>query len=83
VNDRTLSRSGTPGQGFVRPVASSASEDGRLIERLATVRLVLLGEASHGTHEFYRERPEITKRLIERNAEWVPEEVPETFPTGV
>lgn len=27
--------------------------------------LVLLGEASHGTHEFYRERCEITKRLIE------------------
>src|SRR5207248_3940822 len=26
---------------------------------------VLLGEASHGTHEFYRERAEITKRLIE------------------
>src|SRR5438105_3977658 len=28
-------------------------------------RFVLLGEASHGTHEFYRERAEITKRLIE------------------
>jgi erythromycin esterase-like protein len=27
-------------------------------------RLVLLGEASHGTHEFYRERARITKRLI-------------------
>src|SRR5215207_1870805 len=27
-------------------------------------RLVLLGEASHGTHEFYRQRAEITKRLI-------------------
>jgi len=25
---------------------------------------VLLGEASHGTHEFYRERSRITKRLI-------------------
>jgi erythromycin esterase-like protein len=25
---------------------------------------VLLGEASHGTHEFYRERAQITKRLI-------------------
>ena len=25
----------------------------------------LLGEASHGTHQFYRERAEITKRLIE------------------
>jgi erythromycin esterase-like protein len=27
-------------------------------------RLVLLGEASHGTHEFYKIRAEITKRLI-------------------
>src|SRR5205823_6124445 len=64
VNDRTLSPSGTPGQGFVRPVTGSASEDDQLIERLASARLVLLGEASHGTHEFYRERAEITKRLV-------------------
>ena len=64
MNDRTLSSSGLPGQGFVRPVAASASEDGRLIERLAKARLVLLGEASHGTHDFYQERAEITKRLI-------------------
>jgi erythromycin esterase-like protein len=27
--------------------------------------LALLGEASHGTHEFYRERARITRRLIE------------------
>ena len=27
-------------------------------------RFCLLGEATHGTHEFYRERAEITKRLI-------------------
>ena len=26
---------------------------------------VLLGEASHGTHEFYRERAQITQRLIQ------------------
>src|SRR5262249_10358191 len=52
------------GQGFVRPIAASAREDNELIERLSTARLVLLGEASHGTHEFYRERAEITKRLI-------------------
>jgi len=25
----------------------------------------MVGEASHGTHEFYHERAEITKRLIE------------------
>ena len=27
-------------------------------------RFVLLGEGSHGTHDFYHERAEITKRLI-------------------
>jgi erythromycin esterase-like protein len=31
---------------------------------LRDAQFVLLGEASHGTHEFYRERAEITKRLI-------------------
>jgi erythromycin esterase-like protein/predicted phosphoribosyltransferase len=35
-----------------------------LLARAVDVRHVLLGEASHGTHEFYRERAEITKRLI-------------------
>jgi erythromycin esterase-like protein len=35
-----------------------------LLARIADARVVLLGEASHGTHEFYRIRGEITKRLI-------------------
>lgn len=30
-------------------------------------QLVLIGEASHGTHEFYEIRAELTKRLIEEN----------------
>lgn len=37
-----------------------------LIERVGNARIVLIGEASHGTHEFYRERVEITQRLIEQ-----------------
>ena len=36
-----------------------------LIEAAAAARFVLLGEASHGTHEFYRQRASITRRLIE------------------
>ena len=36
----------------------------RLIERVGDARVVLLGEASHGTHEFYAERTRITRRLI-------------------
>src|SRR5919197_6759585 len=35
-----------------------------LLEEIGDARFVLLGEASHGTHEFYRERAEITRRLI-------------------
>ena len=36
----------------------------RLIELAGDARFVLIGEASHGTHEFYECRAEITKRLI-------------------
>jgi erythromycin esterase-like protein len=35
-----------------------------LLEFIGEARFVLIGEASHGTHEFYRERAQITKRLI-------------------
>jgi protein-L-isoaspartate(D-aspartate) O-methyltransferase len=38
---------------------------GELFDRFAKRRIVLLGEASHGTSEFYRARAAITKRLIE------------------
>jgi erythromycin esterase-like protein len=37
-----------------------------LVERVGNARVVLMGEASHGTHEFYHERAEITQRLIEQ-----------------
>jgi protein-L-isoaspartate(D-aspartate) O-methyltransferase len=35
-----------------------------LLERIGDAKVVLIGEASHGTSEFYRMRAEITKRLI-------------------
>ena len=35
-----------------------------LLDALRGARLVLIGEASHGTHEFYRLRAELTKALI-------------------
>ncbi|HYD75064.1 erythromycin esterase family protein [Ramlibacter sp.] len=38
-----------------------------LMDALAGRRLVLLGEASHGTHEFYALRAEITRALIVRH----------------
>lgn len=36
-----------------------------LMNYIGDARFVLIGEASHGTHEFYRERAQITKRLIQ------------------
>jgi erythromycin esterase-like protein/predicted phosphoribosyltransferase len=46
------------------PLAGSARDYDPLISRIGEARFALLGEASHGTHEFYHERAEITKRLI-------------------
>jgi erythromycin esterase-like protein len=40
---------------------------GELFDRFGDARVVLLGEASHGTSEFYRARAAITKRLIEEH----------------
>jgi erythromycin esterase-like protein len=37
-----------------------------LLESIGDARLVLIGEASHGTHEFYQIRAELTKALIAR-----------------
>ncbi|MBM3531041.1 MAG: protein-L-isoaspartate(D-aspartate) O-methyltransferase [Alphaproteobacteria bacterium] len=40
---------------------------GAMFDRFADARVVLLGEATHGTSEFYRARAAITQRLIERH----------------
>jgi protein-L-isoaspartate(D-aspartate) O-methyltransferase len=40
---------------------------GGAFERFAEARVVLLGEASHGTSDFYRARAAITRRLVERH----------------
>src|SRR3954447_6954087 len=40
---------------------------GEFFDRYADARVVLLGEASHGTSEFYRARGVISRRLIERH----------------
>ena len=38
----------------------------RLVERISKARVVMLGEASHGTHEFYEWRHNISESLISR-----------------
>src|SRR6185436_18679480 len=50
-----------------KAVALKLTEDvaDELIELCSSADFVLLGEASHGTHEFYKHRAAITKRLIE------------------
>lgn len=40
---------------------------GAMFDRFGDATVVLLGEASHGTSEFYRARAAITRRLIERH----------------
>jgi erythromycin esterase-like protein len=40
---------------------------GQMFDRFAGARVVLLGEASHGTSEFYQARAAITRRLIEQH----------------
>jgi erythromycin esterase-like protein len=47
----------------LRPV-KDANDFDPVVELAADARFVLLGEATHGTHEFYAQRAEITKRLI-------------------
>ena len=47
------------------PITGSADDYDLLLELIGDAQVVLLGEASHGTHEFYHERARITRRLIE------------------
>jgi erythromycin esterase-like protein len=46
------------------PLAANERDYDPLLAQIGEARFCLLGEATHGTHEFYRERAEITKRLI-------------------
>ena len=48
----------------LQPLPDDARQYDGLLALIGRARFALLGEASHGTHEFYRERAEITKRLI-------------------
>jgi len=49
---------------FAHPLKGEIEDYDPLMKLIGDARLVLIGEASHGTHEFYRERAQITKRLI-------------------
>lgn len=49
---------------LAHPLTGDRKDFDPLMSLLGDSRFVLIGEASHGTHEFYRIRAEITKRLI-------------------
>jgi erythromycin esterase-like protein len=51
-------------RGTAHAMTGAPSDYDPLLERVGDARFVLLGEASHGTHEFYRQRAEITRQLI-------------------
>jgi erythromycin esterase-like protein/predicted phosphoribosyltransferase len=58
----------TPGEVIDRTAVDAPSglpPRGVLEEIVGDARIVLIGESSHGTHEFYQARAEITKWLIE------------------
>jgi erythromycin esterase-like protein len=46
------------------PMRAAAAELPRLVKPMTSGAIVLIGEASHGTQEFYRERVELTRHLI-------------------
>jgi len=50
---------------YVHPLTGAPSDYDALMDQIANASVVLLGEASHGTHEFYAARAAISKRLIE------------------
>jgi erythromycin esterase-like protein len=49
------------------PPLSRPEDFGATFDRFAQARVVLLGEATHGTSEFYRARAAITRYLIEQH----------------
>lgn len=61
--------SNADGLGLLRSalhsLSGAATDFDPLIDLAGEAAYVLLGEASHGTHEFYSRRAEITKRLIQ------------------
>jgi erythromycin esterase-like protein len=48
------------------PLIGAAADYEPLLDLVGDARVVLLGESTHGTHEFYHERARITRELIGR-----------------
>ena len=50
---------------YGHPITGKNTDYDSLLDLIGARRFVLIGEASHGTHEFYQERARITRRLID------------------
>jgi erythromycin esterase-like protein len=61
----TTATASTPFASAAHPVTGETGDYDALLDLVGDRRFVLIGEASHGTHEFYRERARITRRLID------------------
>lgn len=48
----------------VEPLSENENKYASLLNKIGESRFVLIGESTHGTHEFYQARAEITKELI-------------------
>ena len=48
----------------VRPVTGAPTDYDHILAAAAASKRILLGESTHGTHEYYRERGRLTERLI-------------------
>src|SRR5436190_534828 len=49
---------------IAQPLAGRPDDYDALLELIGNARIVLIGEATHGTDDFYCDRAAITKRLI-------------------
>ncbi len=52
-------------QQMARPITGSWEDYDPIMDLVGNARFVLIGEASHGTHDFYNHRARISRRLIE------------------
>jgi protein-L-isoaspartate(D-aspartate) O-methyltransferase len=64
-DDRALSKLVREAAQPIESIESASVES--LMDRIGDARLVLLGEATHGTSEFYRMRARLSQELIERH----------------
>lgn len=61
----TISKPAAAIRAAAQPITGGPDDYDTLLSLVGDAQFVLLGEASHGTHEFYRERIRITRRLVE------------------